>query len=73
MKIITPSVSLPVSPQKSEPQPERCQVPPLKRSSSVQEMFSSPRNKLLRQSSLKQQKVLHFTELVNPSIQFKLY
>lgn len=45
-------------PQKSVPQPERHLESKLKRSSSVQEIFSSPRNKLLRQSSLQQQKEL---------------
>ncbi|KAG7233816.1 hypothetical protein INR49_006550 [Caranx melampygus] len=44
--------------QKSTPQSERHHESKLKRSSSVQEIFSSPRNKLLRQSSLQQQKEL---------------
>nr|XP_020467231.1 nesprin-2-like [Monopterus albus] len=44
--------------QKSVPQPERPLESKLKRSCSVQELFSSPRNKLLRQSSLQQQKEL---------------
>eukprot|EP00064_Thunnus_orientalis_P020647 superscaffoldBa00005798_g20789 len=44
--------------QTSVPQAERHLEPRLKRSSSVQEIFSSPRNKLLRQSSLQQQKEL---------------
>ncbi|TNN39882.1 Nesprin-2 [Liparis tanakae] len=42
-----------------EPPPQAPAAPPprrLQRSSSVQEVFSSPRNKLLRQSSLQQQK-----------------
>ncbi|XP_042339551.1 nesprin-1-like, partial [Plectropomus leopardus] len=43
---------------KSVPQPERRPESKLQRSSSVQEIFSSPRNKLLRQSSLQQQKEL---------------
>uniref|UniRef100_UPI001448921A nesprin-1-like n=1 Tax=Epinephelus lanceolatus TaxID=310571 RepID=UPI001448921A len=43
---------------KSVPLPERRPESRLKRSSSVQEIFSSPRNKLLRQSSLQQQKEL---------------
>ncbi|XP_031728981.1 nesprin-2-like isoform X3 [Anarrhichthys ocellatus] len=42
--------------QTSAPHPERRSQ--LRRSSSVQEIFSSPRNKLLRQSSLQQQKEL---------------
>lgn len=42
----------------SSPQAEAQPKAKLKRSSSVQEIFSSPRNKLLRQSSLQQQKVL---------------
>ncbi|KAI3367261.1 hypothetical protein L3Q82_008148 [Scortum barcoo] len=44
--------------QRSAPQPERRPESQLKRSNSVQEIFSSPRNKLLRQSSLQQQKEL---------------
>lgn len=43
--------------QRPEPQPERPLLSRLKRSSSFQEILSSPRNKLLRQSSLQQQKV----------------
>lgn len=43
--------------QKPDPQPERPLASRLKHSSSYQEVFSSPRNKLLRQSSLQQQKV----------------
>lgn len=43
--------------QTSDPQPERPLASRLQRSSSFQEIFSSPRNKLLRQSSLQQQKV----------------
>lgn len=43
--------------QKSDPPPERPLASRLKRSSSFQESFSSQRNKLLRQSSLQQQKV----------------
>ncbi|KAK9534167.1 hypothetical protein VZT92_009231 [Zoarces viviparus] len=42
--------------QTSAPRPERRSQ--LRRSSSVQEIFSSPRNQLLRQSSLQQQKEL---------------
>lgn len=42
-----------VFPQSSERPPQA----QMKRSSSVQEMFSSPKNQLLRQSSLQQQKV----------------
>lgn len=45
--------------QRSDPQPERPLASRMKRSSSFQEIFSSPRNKLLRQSSLQQQKVNH--------------
>ncbi|XP_034530155.1 nesprin-2-like [Notolabrus celidotus] len=44
--------------QKSAPPAERPLESKLKRSSSVQEIFSSPKNKLLRQSSLQQQKEL---------------
>ncbi|KAJ4938827.1 hypothetical protein JOQ06_028293 [Pogonophryne albipinna] len=44
--------------QKSAAQSERHLESRLQRSSSVQEIFSSPRNKLLRQSSLQQQKEL---------------
>ncbi|KAM4541190.1 nesprin-2-like isoform 1-T1 [Fundulus diaphanus] len=44
--------------QKSVPQTDRHLGSKLKRSSSVQEIFSSPQNKLLRQSSLQQQKEL---------------
>ncbi len=56
-------VSLPVFPHK-ESRPQRPLGSKLKRSSSVQEIFSSPRNKLLRQSSLQQQKVLNSDEWV---------
>ncbi|XP_036006871.1 nesprin-2-like [Fundulus heteroclitus] len=44
--------------QKSVPQTDHHLGSKLKRSSSVQEIFSSPQNKLLRQSSLQQQKEL---------------
>lgn len=43
--------------QKAAPRPERPLATRLQRSSSVHEILSSPRNKLLRQSSLQQQKV----------------
>ncbi|MED6262261.1 hypothetical protein ATANTOWER_016807, partial [Ataeniobius toweri] len=42
--------------QKPTPQTDHHLVSKVQRSSSVQEIFSSPRNKLLRQSSLQQQK-----------------
>ncbi|XP_037652752.1 nesprin-2-like isoform X2 [Sebastes umbrosus] len=44
--------------EQSVPPPERHLPPKLTRSTSVQEIFSSPRNKLLRQNSLQQQKEL---------------
>ncbi|XP_068574256.1 nesprin-2-like isoform X2 [Cebidichthys violaceus] len=45
-------------PQEQTPAPPPERRPQLRRSSSVQEIFSSPRNQLLRQSSLQQQKEL---------------
>ncbi|XP_076002837.1 nesprin-2-like isoform X2 [Genypterus blacodes] len=47
-----------IPPTQALPQAECHLKAKLKRSASVQEMFSSPRNKLLRQSSLQQQKEL---------------
>lgn len=47
----------PVSLQGSDGQSEHGPPSSLKRRSSVQEILSSPRNKLMRQSSLQQQKV----------------
>lgn len=46
-----------VGAQEPDPQPERPLASRPERSSSFQEIFSSPRNKLLRQSSLQQQQV----------------